>query len=82
MSFKITQLLKEIGNDTKVDETRRLEDKENTLMKYFIEEKNNKTEEKENQITIEKIEFFFKRPIKLRNTLKKCYWDRQSIVFL
>lgn len=85
MSLKITQLLNDLGNDTKTDETqRRIDDKDNTLMKYFIEEKNKSSNflEKSNIIPLEKIESFLKKPIKLRNTLKKCYWDRQKIVIL
>ena len=82
MSLKITQILNEIGNDTKTDDTvRKMDEKDNTLMKYFIEEKINSTQnEKENQTTFDKIELFYKKPIKLRNTLRKCYWDRQGIV--
>lgn len=30
-----------------------------------------------NNLSIEKIEKAFKKPIKLRNALKQCYWDRQ-----
>ena len=86
MSLKITQLLNDLGNDTKADESqRRIDDKDNTLIKYFIEEKINKSSnilEKSNIISLEKIESFLKKPIKLRNSLKKCYWDRQKIVIL
>ena len=58
MSLKITQILNEIGNDTKTDDTvRKMDEKDNTLMKYFIEEKINSTQnEKENQTTFDKIE--------------------------
>lgn len=65
-----------------MDDTNTNINKDNTLMKYFFEEKNNKSEILEEQINLEKIEFFYKRPIKLRNTLEKCYWDRQIMVLL
>ncbi len=83
MSYNFNQIFKnEIGNESKTDETqKKIDDKDNTLMKYFIEEKMNNTKnDKINQISFDKIELFYKKPIKLRNTLKKCYWDRQSIV--
>lgn len=82
MSYKYNQIFNDIGNDGKTEETqRKIDEKDNTLMKYFIEEKVNSTQaEKENELSFEKIETFYKKPIKLRNTLKKCYWDRQSIV--
>ncbi len=63
--------------------SRAIEDKDNTLNKYFFEEKekiNNRSEIQEEKINLEKIELFYKKPIKLRNTLEKCYWDRQRMV--
>lgn len=82
MSYKYNQIFNDIRSEQKADDLhKRIEEKDNTLNKYFIEEKNNNTQaEKENEISLEKIESFYKKPIKLRNTLKKCYWDRQSIV--
>ena len=82
MSYKYNQILNDKRNEKKTEEIqRKIDEKENTLIKYFIEEKINNTHaEKENEISFEKIQSFYKKPIKLRNTLKKCYWDRQSIV--
>lgn len=82
MSYKYNQILNDKRNEKKTEEIeRKIDEKDNTLIKYFIEEKINNTQaEKENEISFEKIESFYKKPIKLRNTLKKCYWDRQSIV--
>jgi len=85
MSYKYKQNFNnDIGNNiTKTDDEthRKIDEKDNTLMKYFIEEKINSTQaEKQKELSFEKIETFYKKPIKLRNTLKKCYWDRQSIV--
>jgi hypothetical protein len=34
-----------------------------------------------NKILPEKLEKMFRKPIKLRNALKQCYWDRQQISF-
>jgi hypothetical protein len=33
------------------------------------------------KIQTEKFEKMFRKPIKLRNALKQCYWDRQHISF-
>jgi len=63
--------------------SRPIDDKDNTLNKYFFEEKiiiDNRSEIQEEKINLEKIELFYKKPIKLRNTLEKCYWDRQRMV--
>ena len=69
------------------------ENGDNTLMKYFFPEdiegskvvsinhaKDNK--EKKNipcEGRPEKVEKMFRKPLKLRNALKQCYWDRQPI---
>ena len=82
MKTNINNLLFDSTIDKQMDDTKPIEEKDNdnTLMKYFFEEKNNKSIE-EAQINFEKIEKFFKKPIKLRNALEKCYWDRQKMVF-
>jgi len=82
MSYKNNLIAKDYERIQKSDEIqRKIEEKENTLMKYFIEEKINDSQaEKQSQLSLDKIELFYKMPIKLRNTLKKCYWDRQGIV--
>lgn len=82
MSYKFNQRFNDIRNEPKKEDTQmKIEDKDNTLMKYFIEEKINNTQaEKQSELSFEKIESFYKKPIKLRNSLKKCYWDRQGIV--
>jgi hypothetical protein len=33
------------------------------------------------KVTPEKLEKMFKKPVKLRNALKQCYWDRQPVSF-
>lgn len=82
MSYKNNQLVQDFERIHNADEIQRnIEEKENTLMKYFIEEKINDSQaEKHSQLSFDKIDLFYKMPIKLRNTLKKCYWDRQGIV--
>lgn len=80
MKTNLNNLLFDSTIDKQINETKQLDDKDNTLMKYFFEEKN-KSEILDEQINLEKIEFFYKKPIKLRNTLEKCYWDRQRMVF-
>lgn len=58
---------------------------DNTFTKYFIPEKEHVKREinqdhlNTNEIPFEKIERYFKKNLKLRNTLKQCYWDRQSL---
>ncbi len=62
--------------------------------KLEITNKNQKTSREENikqpapqsnsqskKIQLEKFEKMFRKPIKLRNALKQCYWDRQPISF-
>jgi hypothetical protein len=69
-----------------IDETRG-EDKtgentDNTLTRYFFPDDNKLANRKQNlnvtfyKITPEKIEKSLRKPIKLRNSLKQCYWDR------
>jgi hypothetical protein len=69
-----------------IDETKR-EDKtgemtDNTLIRYFFPEDNRQGNKQgsalENfyKISAEKIASSLKKPIKLRNALKQCYWDR------
>lgn len=63
-------------NDTK---------RENTLVKYFFPEGEKRSEKNDKKmkksISFEKVENYFKKPLKLRNALKQCYWDRTNIVF-
>lgn len=69
-----------------IDETRG-EDKtgentENTLTRYFFPDDNKPRKGSQNnytkliKITQEKIGKSFRKPIRLRNSLKQCYWDR------
>ena len=79
--------------DEQRDEKQRGDQTDTTLMKYFFPEENmnrpiqehnirqgtpttQKTFEKMNP---EKIQNFFRKPFKLRNALKQCYWDRQPL---
>jgi len=70
----------------KIDETVR-EDKtgsntDNTLLRYFFPEDLNSVTKtlssklEINRMSEEKIEKSLRKPIKLRNALKQCYWDR------
>lgn len=64
-----------------INETKEGDD--NTLMKYFFADET-KIIDKSNshtRIDYEIIEKMFKKPLKLRNSLKQCYWDRQNIVY-
>jgi len=58
---------------------------DNTLMKYFFTEDNKntlttiKTSNNDKIISAEKLEKVFKKPIRLRNALKQCYWERNIL---
>lgn len=63
--------------ETQGDERTKLGD--NTLMKYFFPDEQQKSkvmQKEEKKLTPEKLEKMFRKPIKLRNALKQCYWDR------
>jgi hypothetical protein len=71
--FKIDETVGEdkTGNNT-----------DNTLIRYFFPEelssttKNQSSKLEINKISEVKIEKSLRKPIKLRNALKQCYWDR------
>jgi hypothetical protein len=58
---------------------------DNTLIKYFFTDEKTERKVQENKqanngkITIEKIQKFYRKSIKLRNALKQCYWERQAV---
>jgi len=70
-------------NETKAED-KTGDQTDNTLIRYFFPEDNktgNKTQnslDQFNKITAEIIEKSLRKPIKLRNALKHCYWDRNS----
>jgi hypothetical protein len=71
--------LSDIEETQREDRTKETGDAiDNTLIKYFFpEEKNEKKNvTKEKKLAPVKLEKMFKKPIKLRNALKQCYWER------
>jgi hypothetical protein len=77
--FNMKYELEEIRETFLDDKTKEEGD---TLMKYmFLDEtKLLALNNNDNNITIEKIERMFKKPIRLRNTKKVSYWDRHALV--